>query len=61
MGENPAGSPMQYISHWFPPLFVANKDNVKPCLTQWDSAQPCQMFLALWKPGHIIIQSVLRF
>lgn len=44
-GRKPAGSLLLYISHWFPPLFVANKDNVKSCVAQWDPAQPCQIRL----------------
>lgn len=47
--EKPAGSLLLYISHWFPPLFAANKDSVKSCLSQWDPAQPCQIRLTLWK------------
>lgn len=47
--EKPAGSLLLYISHWFPPLFAANKDSVKSCLSQRDPAQPCQIRLTLWK------------
>lgn len=59
--EKPAGSLLLYISHWFPPLFAANKDSVKSCLSQWDPAQPCQIRLTLWKLSQDIMESIASF
>lgn len=54
-----AGRPLQYISHEFPPLFVANKDNVKACLHSGIQLSPVRQ-ASVWKPGRIIMPSILR-